>query len=586
MLGLLIFGAPLFIGLGRTDLENDEAIYSYSVERMIVLRDWLTPRGIYDGADNPFLEKPPLKTWIVAAGQVAGLPADEFGLRFFDPCFAIAAFAYVFGLGRRLAGPLCGLVALLALFTFAPLVFEHGIRTNNMEAALLLTYCGGVYHFLRWTDDRTERSGLQAWATAAYFAFGFLTKFVAALFLPAILFTAFVWRRDAMAEVRSRAHEWIWPAVGAAVIISPWFLYQTAIRGMAFWQEILGHQIVTRFTSGLDPNHLRPWHYYFVQTWDGFRDAGAGIAAAAGIACLAWRAWQSRPWLARLIFVWWVLPFLLLAAGSSKLMHYSYPFLPPIALGIGLAAAMWIDVWNIGVARWRMDDRGVPFVRRHPWLEYSLMIAAAVLLAVAWWTAIAGPLEWKVLGVRVLRNASVLRPALAGAVALIAAGSTRVAVRAATAALLLVALPVPAYFAELQRLTETRRPLHAIRDCALDQRARAQRADGVLGPDWRTGGHSFFYYFRSLGPYRSIAPGRDDEIARHLFDPTQETPVIVSKASASVLSNADAHTSAAWQSLTAMDLGNYVVALPGQYAACEPSATQAGAQTFHFVVGR
>ena len=60
--GLLLFGIPLFVGLGRTDLENDEAIYSYSVERMVALHDWLTPRAIYDGADNPFLEKPPRKT--------------------------------------------------------------------------------------------------------------------------------------------------------------------------------------------------------------------------------------------------------------------------------------------------------------------------------------------------------------------------------------------------------------------------------------------------------------------------------------------------------------------------------------------
>jgi 4-amino-4-deoxy-L-arabinose transferase-like glycosyltransferase len=581
VLVLLVFGAPLFIGLGRTDLDNDEALYSYSVERMIALHDWMTPRGIYDGADNPNLEKPPLKIWIVAAGQLAGLPGNEFGLRFFDPCFAIAAFAYVFALGRRLAGPLCGVVALLVLFTFAPLVFEHGIRTNNMEAALLLTYCGGVYHFLCWTEDRGARR--HAWATSAYFAFGFLTKFVAALFLPAILLTAFVWKRDAIADVRSRAREWIWPVVGAIVIIAPWFLYHSAIRGLAFWQEILGHQIVTRFTSGLDPNHLRPWNYYFVQAWDAFRDAGAAVAAVAGIACLAWRAWQGRPWLARLIFVWWILPFVFISAGSSKLIHYSYPFLPPVALGVGLAATIWIDIWTAGIARWQTNGQWFPLVTRHRPLEFVLTTVAAVLFAFACWTAIAGPLEWKVLGVRVLRNTSVLRPAVVGAIAIIAAGSTRAAVRAVTTALLLVALPVPAYFAELQRLAETYRPLHAIRDCALAQASGAGRADGVLGPDWRTGGHSFFYYFRSLGPYRFIE-GRDDELARRLFDPKEETPVILPKTSA--WNNAGSLVSTSWESLAAVDLVNYVAALPGPYAACAVSATQAGAPPFQFAARR
>src|SRR5438128_1865294 len=83
VLALVLFGLPLFAGLGRTDMENDEAIYSYSVERMLALHDWLTPRAIYDGADRPFLEKPPLKIWVVAAGQLAGLPRDESGLRLF-----------------------------------------------------------------------------------------------------------------------------------------------------------------------------------------------------------------------------------------------------------------------------------------------------------------------------------------------------------------------------------------------------------------------------------------------------------------------------------------------------------------------
>src|SRR5438094_676982 len=82
--------------------------------------------------------------------------------------------AYVFALGWRLAGPLCGFVALLMLFTFQPLVFEHGVRSNNMEAALLLTYSAGIYHFFRWAEDVPERRRGHAWFVAGYFAFGFL----------------------------------------------------------------------------------------------------------------------------------------------------------------------------------------------------------------------------------------------------------------------------------------------------------------------------------------------------------------------------------------------------------------------------
>ncbi len=150
LLVLLLFCFPLFLGLSRWDVGNDEAIYSYAVDRILETGEWLTPRSI--PTDEPFLEKPPLKFWMVAAPiRVGLLPHDEFGLRFIDALCGAAAFVYVFLLGRWLAGPVCGAAAVLVLFTIDPLLFEHGLRSNNMEAPLFLSYCGGLFHFARWT---------------------------------------------------------------------------------------------------------------------------------------------------------------------------------------------------------------------------------------------------------------------------------------------------------------------------------------------------------------------------------------------------------------------------------------------------
>ena len=63
--------------------------------------------------------------------------------------FGALGFIYVFSLGRRLSGAGAGVIAVLVLFTFTPLVFDHGLRSNNMEAPLFLAYCAGVYHFSR-----------------------------------------------------------------------------------------------------------------------------------------------------------------------------------------------------------------------------------------------------------------------------------------------------------------------------------------------------------------------------------------------------------------------------------------------------
>jgi 4-amino-4-deoxy-L-arabinose transferase-like glycosyltransferase len=179
------FCLPLLVGLGEPDLETDEAIYSFAVERILEIGDWLEPKSSPSETDA-FLEKPPLKFWLVAAPIKAGLlPHDDFGLRFIDAVAGGAAFVYTFAIGALLAGPVCGAVAVLLLFIHDPLVFAHGLRTNNMEASLILSYAAGVFHFLRWSalDDVRRRRRHAMWA-GLFFVLGFMTKFVAALFLP------------------------------------------------------------------------------------------------------------------------------------------------------------------------------------------------------------------------------------------------------------------------------------------------------------------------------------------------------------------------------------------------------------------
>jgi 4-amino-4-deoxy-L-arabinose transferase-like glycosyltransferase len=207
------FCGPLFIGLGEWDLQSDEAIYSHAIDRMLETGDWLTPRTIR--FDEPFLEKPPLKLWIVAGAIRAGLlPQDEYGFRFFDALFGAGAFVYVFWLGRWLAGSICGIVAVLVLFTLDALLFDHGLRSNNMDAALVLAYCGGVFHFARWVDNRgRHRHSLHAAAAALYFVLGFMTKYVAVLFLPLVCVLSVCWPREVRIRTRSQWRDWIIPAL-------------------------------------------------------------------------------------------------------------------------------------------------------------------------------------------------------------------------------------------------------------------------------------------------------------------------------------------------------------------------------------
>jgi len=163
---VVAFGGALFHGLGRTDLRNDEAIYAFAVDRILETGNWLSPESIphSDLPGDPaargietFLEKPPLKFWFVAAPISLGLlPHNEFGLRFWDAAFGTLAFLYVYLIGRRLVGPLCGLASVFLLFVHPGVLFDHGLRSNGMDAALMLAYAAGVY-LLSGVEARHEQ---------------------------------------------------------------------------------------------------------------------------------------------------------------------------------------------------------------------------------------------------------------------------------------------------------------------------------------------------------------------------------------------------------------------------------------------
>src|SRR5262249_33129887 len=218
---LVLFCLPLFTGLRSLDLETDEAIYSFAVDRILEIGDWLEPKSS-PSETAVFLEKPPLKFWIVAAPIKAGLlPHDEFGLRFWDACFGGVAFLYVFAIGSLLAGPVCGAVGVMLLFVHWPLLLDHGLRTNNMEGPLFLCYCGGIYHLLRWPATEGRKTQAHAVAVGLYFVLGFMTKFVAAIFLPLVLVLGALMFRRTRAKLAADWRLWLSVSAMATVLIVP-----------------------------------------------------------------------------------------------------------------------------------------------------------------------------------------------------------------------------------------------------------------------------------------------------------------------------------------------------------------------------
>jgi 4-amino-4-deoxy-L-arabinose transferase-like glycosyltransferase len=533
ILVVVLFGAPLFRGLRATDLKGDEPIYSFAVDQMLAHGDWSTPKSIPDEHVG-FLEKPPLKIWLVAAGIKAGLPNDEFGHRFWDPVFGVAAFLYVLLIGRRIGGLVCGLVAVLVLFVHRPLIYEHGLRTNNMEAALLLSYCGGLFHALVWSSSaaRADR-----WRHAAmfglWFALGFMTKFVAAIFLPAIVvLNAAIfpsWRRRLLGD-------WlIWGLVslGVVIVCAPWFVYESFRYGKDFWHIILGEHVYKRFTTFLDPSHVRPWYWYFTTLYTELQWSQVSVLIGLGVAALLFRTVRRRWPDGALILLWFVVPMAAISTGSSKLYHYVYPFLPPLALAAGFVPATLLEPDSMlrNLLRRAVDWLGASWLARRvgsgrPALRSALIAIAAIAFGIAVWSAVS-PVRIDVGDVTIFRNSSTARPMIVAALLLSIAGLGRMVAGALLIPLLILALPLGPYRDVTKFLDREDLPLHRLRNCLVALQGRG-RPPGIYVHAEDVGHWGYFYYLMPAG-FDHNQERSEDILERRLFTAGQERPSFLSR---------------------------------------------------------
>jgi 4-amino-4-deoxy-L-arabinose transferase-like glycosyltransferase len=536
---VVLFCLPLFVGLGRTDFENDEAFHSLIVETMVKTGDWLTPGN---AIQSPFLEKPPLKFWMVAAPIRLGLlPNNEFGMRFCDVIITTVAFLYVLAIGRRLSGSLCGLAAVMILFAHQPLLFDHGLRSNNMEAALLLSYCGGACHFLAWTAEAgPSRRRRHIFAMALYFVLGFMVKFVAVVFLPLVLGVVTLFSPEARSRLRSDWRAWLGAGALALALIAPWFLYQFHQFGTEVWRVIFGQQVMTRFTAYLDPNHLHPWHFYWSSILHELSMSGALTVAAAGLVLLLRQTVRYRSRDAGLILLWFALPLVLMSLMTSKLYHYAYPYLPPLALAGGYAAAVVVRLawslagWSSGRLNGVLGQR-LPAILRSRAVRLSFLAVAVAAIGVAIAThAAGGRLRLAAGDVVLLRNTSALRAWLIAVLMLVLAGRVGSALRVGFVAVVVVLLwPVSGYTQSLARLPVQRHPLRSIGQCLQAAATHARPGDVAPGiwVEAESLAHFHFYYLRGLGPWHERREGGSDPtVYMHLYVPSMRTPVLLSVA--------------------------------------------------------
>jgi 4-amino-4-deoxy-L-arabinose transferase-like glycosyltransferase len=577
-----LFCFPLFVGLGRTDVGHDEAIYSFGVDRILETGEWLVPRSS-PAEDAPFLEKPPLKFWIVAAPIRLGLlPHDELGLRLWDALFGAIAFLYVFAIGSRLAGPICGAAAVLLLFVHEPLLFEHGLRSNNMEAPLFLCYCGGVYHYMRWAAAHHGRGTRHACVVALFFVLGFMTKFVAALFLPPILLVASLPFRAVRARLAADGRDWAKASALAAALIAPWFAYAHWRFGSLLWETMLAEHVYRRFTVYLDPTHLQPWHYYLTEMDRWFGMTGSAWLVLLGLVLLLVETLRGRSFEGALVLGWLVLPLAVMSAGTSKIYHYVYPFVVPAAIGGGFLAALAVQHTPVTLSRiLHLLHRRL--IRRPDWprpvgARRALVVVAALALAIAAVRVVWGPVRLEIGDTVLFRSSGLLRPLAVALIFGVLAGAIDVTSRSVVGLLVAAVLPLAAYRATLPKLVIERRPMASAVECLQRVEARDPTAARGLYVDVPPVemSHPLNYYFRRIRPWVRAEGSPVEDLARWLADPAEQRPVLVSDTVYQAFRRAGHAAPSRPVSPAMANFPNVSLLLPGPFASCGATGPAAG----------
>ncbi|MDX2153839.1 MAG: glycosyltransferase family 39 protein [Bryobacteraceae bacterium] len=345
---VLFFASLVFLGgtISPPSLMDDvDAVQASIARTMLESGDYVTPRlnGVI------YLEKPPLKYWLIAASFAVFGPHDwaarlPIALSAIALCWLTARFA------AWAAGPGAGLWAGVVLATCVGLFLFTRILIADVMLTLTVTLA--MWGFLRCLDEQEPRPSGWAAVFAVAIALGMLLKGLIAAVIPfggAVVFLALtrrLFRRDTWRRIR--------PFRGAAIILAiaaPWHVAAVLAnppyldftirsepgvwRGF-FWYYFFNEHLL-RFLNlryprdyNTVPRHLfLLFHLLWLFPWSAYFPA---------LLKLSYRS-QDRAAQARLLALCWTGFLLAFFSLSTTQEYYSMPCYPALALLIGSALA-------------------------------------------------------------------------------------------------------------------------------------------------------------------------------------------------------------------------------------------------------
>lgn len=316
-----------FVPLGwRHLLPSDEGRYAEMAREMLASGDWITPR--YNA--YKYFEKPPLQTWANAL-TFMWFGIGEWQARLYTALTGFAGVLLIGYTGTRVFNAATGFFAAVVLAT-APYWNLMG-HFNTLDMALSfwmeLTLCALL--LAQRPGLARNQVRLWMWVCWASMALAVLSKGLVGLILPGAVLVLYTFI----------ARDWaLWKRLylvsGLIVffaIVSPWFILVQQ-RNPEFFNFFF---IVQQFRRYLTPDQNRPGPlWYFVPV------ILVGFLPWLSVSVQSMRHALSTPRQPNgfapvtLMLVWSVFIFLFFSVSHSKLLSYTLPIAPPLALLIGM----------------------------------------------------------------------------------------------------------------------------------------------------------------------------------------------------------------------------------------------------------
>jgi 4-amino-4-deoxy-L-arabinose transferase-like glycosyltransferase len=297
-------------------LDRDEVLFSQASRQMAASGDYIDIRF----GEAPRYKKPVGIYWLqVAAAKVTGAPGEIWSYRLVSLLAALVSVAATHAIGRRFLGPEGALLAAVALAASVMLGIEAHLAKT--DATLLATVAVAMVVVARATQERVGRWIWGFWAAigVSLLVKGPLGPMVVVLAVAALCGA----RRDL--EVLRRL--WSpWGLLLAAGIAVPWYLAISLVSQGEFWAASLGKDMLGKVAMAQE-SHGAPPGSYLLALWLTFWPGS--IILAAGLPAL----WAGRRHPAAVFALAWAVPtFLVFEFTPTKLIHYTLPAWPALAL--------------------------------------------------------------------------------------------------------------------------------------------------------------------------------------------------------------------------------------------------------------